>query len=200
VSNATRCRAYRQRTIAATWVRDMVRDMLPEIIQGVAELLRHGSDMPHVAGKEGSLLNGFPLKERFPPAPPSKETIPPSLAPLSEKRARVLVRPSIEEWQPSEAHYALGWEKGLSAGDVDDQAESYLDWMRSTGKRHKDLNAGFRNWMKRERTATHVNGRTNGHDELTPANKRYLAGREATYRAILRAEERDRASEAGDET
>ena len=40
--------------------------------------------------------------------------------------------------------------------------------------------------------------RINGNGHLTAANKRFLAGREATYRAVIAAEERDRATTAGD--
>ncbi len=42
--------------------------------------------------------------------------------------------------------------------------------------------------------------KANGHGRLTPANERFIAGREATYRAVLAAEERDREAAAGDET
>ena len=42
--------------------------------------------------------------------------------------------------------------------------------------------------------------RANGNGRLTPANERFIAGREATYRAVLAAEERDRAAATGDET
>jgi uncharacterized protein YdaU (DUF1376 family) len=37
----------------------------------------------------------------------------------------------------------------------------------------------------------------NGHGRLTPANERFIAGREATFRAVLDAEERERSAHAG---
>ncbi len=46
----------------------------------------------------------------------------------------------------------------------------------------------------------HSRKQTNGHGRLTPANERFIAGREATLRAVLAAEERDRAACAGYET
>jgi hypothetical protein len=103
----------------------------------------------------------------------------------------VLVRPSIDEWKPTEQHYGLGEQKGLSTSEVDEQAESYLDWMRSTGKRHKDLNAGFRNWLKTERKATHVNGRSY---KKSPVEKLYIGA----FRAAEAFAARGGASESPD--
>lgn len=46
---------------------------------------------------------------------------------------------------PQDEHKALAAKLGL---DVDDQFQRYRDWMASTGKVHKDQNAGFRNWLR----------------------------------------------------
>ncbi len=43
----------------------------------------------------------------------------------------------------------------------------------------------------------HSRKQTNGHARLTPANERFIAGREATLRAVFDAEERDREASAG---
>ena len=47
---------------------------------------------------------------------------------------------------PTDEHRKLARERGL---DVVDQWARYLDWQVSSGKRHRDLAAGFRNWLRR---------------------------------------------------
>lgn len=90
MSNADRCRSYRRRRHDRDMLRDMVcdtlREMLPQIIQGVAELFRHASrhdaDMACRDIKESFLPNGSPLRKVSPH--PSKE-LPLSLTLPSEK-------------------------------------------------------------------------------------------------------------------
>lgn len=52
---------------------------------------------------------------------------------------------SVVVEQPTEEHRRIARERGVSA---DAEFQKYRDWMASTGKRHKDQNAGFRNWLK----------------------------------------------------
>jgi hypothetical protein len=170
-THAERQRDYRDRQAAS---RDTSHDILLKILselKSLRDLVTRHVTLP---------LTPLPSSpsdspNNYPPDPPLEKG---KITPIGVTRARVLVRPSIEEWQPSEAHYGLSEQKGLSAGEVDEQAESYLDWMRSTGKRHKDLNAGFRNWLKTERTTSHVNGRAH---QPTAAENLFEGG----YRAAI---------------
>lgn len=46
---------------------------------------------------------------------------------------------------PSEEHEAIAADRGLSCQT---EFQKYRDWQASTGKRHKDEVAGFRNWLR----------------------------------------------------
>ena len=60
---------------------------------------------------------------------------------------------------PSEEHEAIANERGLSCQT---EFAKYRDWQASTGKRHKDETAGFRNWLRNAKVA----GRDEVRDEL----------------------------------
>jgi hypothetical protein len=46
---------------------------------------------------------------------------------------------------PTEEHEGIAAERGLSCQT---EFQKYRDWQASTGKRHKDESAGFRNWLR----------------------------------------------------
>lgn len=79
--------------------------------------------------------------------------------------------------------------------DLSLEAERFCNywWAKAGGKdaTKKDWHRTWTNWCLNARNSSGANG--NGHGELTPANKRFLAGRADTLRAVF---ERERAAKA----
>jgi len=55
---------------------------------------------------------------------------------------------SLETWSPNDSHRELAKHRGV---DVDREATKMRDWLLANGKRYKDYDAGFRNWLERAR-------------------------------------------------
>lgn len=51
-------------------------------------------------------------------------------------------------WQPIQAHFEIGADKGLARQEVLDEAAAYLDWNLNAKHPHKNKDAGFRNWLR----------------------------------------------------
>ena len=74
---------------------------------------------------------------------------------------------------PSEEHEAIASERGLSCQT---EFAKYRDWQASTGKRHKDETAGFRNWLR--------NAKVPGRAEQQASNMDILTGKVRHGRSI----------------
>ena len=57
-------------------------------------------------------------------------------------------KPSLETWSPNDSHRELAKHRGV---DVEREATKMRDWLLANGKRYKDYDAGFRNWLERAR-------------------------------------------------
>lgn len=62
---------------------------------------------------------------------------------LPEKRRVLHINKGLDA--PTDEHRKQARELGLNC---DDQFQRYRDWQASTGKKHKDETAGFRNWLR----------------------------------------------------
>lgn len=97
-----------------------------------------------------------------------------TLTPLPEKRREekrldtslrsVSRRATLDA--PSDEHEAIAADRGLSCQT---EFQKYRDWQASTGKRHKDEVAGFRNWLR--------NAKVDGRAERGASNMDILTGR-----------------------
>jgi hypothetical protein len=65
-----------------------------------------------------------------------------------EEKTTTSLRSVVVE-APTDEHQRIAKERGI---DASAEFEKYQDWMSSTGKKHKDQVAGFRNWLKNART------------------------------------------------
>jgi len=63
-------------------------------------------------------------------------------------RAERTAKPSLETWSPNDSHRELAKQRGV---DVEREATKMRDWLLANGKRYKDYDAGFRNWLERAR-------------------------------------------------
>jgi len=63
-------------------------------------------------------------------------------------RAERTAKPSLETWSPNDSHRELAKQRGV---DVEREAAKMRDWLLANGKRYKDYDAGFRNWLERAR-------------------------------------------------
>ncbi len=178
MSNAERCRRYRQnrhdrdmmRDMMRDMFRDMFRDMLPEIVQGVTDALRHGADM---ACRDMVTPNGPPLKKSR-----TKEITPP-LNPPQEERARATRLPAdfvmpmewIEDGASSRRQH------NLPAIDLDLEADLFCNywWSRGRDGAKLDWRRTWLNWCLNAK-----GNPANGHAKRqSPADKLF----EGAYRA-----------------
>lgn len=60
-----------------------------------------------------------------------------------------------KDWTPSDSHYDLAKQLGLSMGAVTNSYETMRDWSWGGDKRRKDWNAVFNNWLKRDAGKNH---------------------------------------------
>lgn len=67
----------------------------------------------------------------------------------SAKRAT----PIAKDWSPSEAHHQLATTLGV---DILHEGDKFRDWCIANGRKYKDWEAGFRNWIRNARPTGNV--------------------------------------------
>lgn len=75
---------------------------------------------------------------------PPKNTITSKNTITKNKQERAHLIP--DDWKPKESLYS---EERYSVLDIDDEADSFRNWCLANGKRYKDWDAAFRNWLKK---------------------------------------------------
>lgn len=90
---------------------------------------------------------GTPRESHASPTVPGPSRPDPTPSP-SESDATTRPFPLPESWTPTEAHRALAAERGV---DCDLEAVKMRDWATAEGKKGKDWDARFRNWLRSAR-------------------------------------------------
>jgi uncharacterized protein YdaU (DUF1376 family) len=84
----------------------------------------------------------------------------------------------VDAWQPGDAHRLMAHELGM-LGEIDAESDQYRCWLRNAKRPHKDLNAGFRNWLREAARRKPQVRNGNGHAKLSPADKLFLGAARA---------------------
>ncbi|WP_135235653.1 hypothetical protein [Nocardia sp. CS682] len=74
--------------------------------------------------------------------------------PVSGKAPRATSHPLPLSWHPTDAHYALGRDRGLSTQAVDHEHNKMRNWAEANGTKRVNWDAQFRNWLTKIEPAT----------------------------------------------
>jgi hypothetical protein len=133
-------------------------------------------------------------EERVSPAPLPKEEINfPAPTHTAPARAPAREMPPLAEWQPSKRHRELAYAEGHDEAWIEREADRYRDQQANAKLKHRDREAGFRNWI---RNSPLFEGKPNGngHAKQSPAEKLF----DGFYQAAVEYDERS-ARDGGDQ-
>jgi hypothetical protein len=140
-----------------------------------------------------------PARVAPPPPPPSsslrsEEDKPPALPSVAKPPLKVGPTPKppipIADWCPSQKHRELAFSEGHDDAWVERQADCYRDHQANAKLRHRDREAGFRNWIRNSPQFAR-NGHGNGHAKQSPGMKLYAGAADVEWELNRRRERRN---------
>jgi hypothetical protein len=115
---------------------------------------------------------------------------------LESEKARLA---RVDAWLPSEKHRTIALDEMHDDAWLEREAERYRDQQRNAKLKHRDFEAGFRNWIRNApQYQPRGNGSGNGHAKRSAVDNLYLGAFEAAAELERRdAVERNRRQGSG---